>query len=76
MKVSTIVLAALFASTTAHKLTHRSSGIFSRLEQEASEENAAVKELEEARARKKVQLAEAEKEHEKFIAEEEKRDAE
>ena len=71
-----LIIAALLAATQAHKLHHRSAGIFSRLEQEAKEDYDAAKEIEDARERKKVQLAEAEKEHEKFIAEEEKREAE
>ena len=51
-------------------------GIFSKLIEEQQEEDQFVKEIEDAKLRKKQQLAEAEQEHEKLVAQEEKEEAE
>ena len=64
-------------STMATRITQHNSqrGIFGKLIAEQEEDQKFVKDIEDAKMRKKQQLAEAEVEHEKLVAEEEKEDA-
>lgn len=76
MRTSAFVIAALFATVSAVKVEQKAVGIFSKLMEQEQAQVAAQKELEDAREAKRVQLIEAEKEHEKLVAEEEKEEAE
>ena len=51
-------------------------GIFSKLIAEQEEQHSFEKEIEDAKERKRIQLAEAEKEHDKLVEQEEKEEAE
>lgn len=74
--VSSIVMNSDGAMGTRIVQHNSQTGIFSKLIAEQEEQNSIEKEIEDAKARKKQQLAEAEKEHEKLVAEEEKEEAE
>lgn len=78
MRTSFAVIAALFASTAAVKLEQKNAavGIFSKLMEQEQAVINAEKEIKEAREAKRLQLIEAEKEHEKAVADEEKEEAE
>ena len=71
--LSLIAIMALVGTSGAVNLS--SSGIFSKLEAEEREENAFAQEKQDAIDRKKKQLADAEAEHDKLVADEEKEEA-
>ena len=74
--VASAVLSTEQATATRIQQHTTEHGIFSKLIAEQEEGNSFQKELEEAKERKKIQLAEAEKEHEALVAQEEKEEAE
>lgn len=84
MKVlkGSLVLCALLnvdsASALVHRQTHQvqNRGIFSKMIEMEESKDVEKKEKEEALARKKKQLDEAEKEHERLVQEEEAEEAE
>ena len=62
-------------NTSAHKLVQQESGIFSKLMEQAQEENSVDKEYEDAKKRKAQQMIDAEKEHQELVEQEEKEEA-
>ena len=76
--MKSFVVSLLIASVACTKLTQHTteSGIFSKLIAEQEEQNSFQKEIDDAKERKKQQLVEAEKEHEKLVEQEEKEEAE
>ena len=78
--VSLLIAAVLVNSegAMAARITQHNSqrGIFSKLIAEQEEEHSFEKEITDAKERKRIQLAEAEKEHDAAVEQEEKEDAE
>jgi len=70
-----VVLQGEEAAATRLQQHSTESGIFSKLIAEQEEGDSFQKEMEDAKERKRIQLAEAEKEHEQLVAEEEKEEA-
>ena len=67
--VSLLIAAVVMTSeqASATRLTQHQTGIFSKLIAEQEEEHSFEKEIEDAKERKRIQLAEAEKEHEQLV---------
>merc|ERR1712032_1232071 len=77
--VSLLIAAVLVNSESmAARITQHNSqrGIFSKLIAEQEEEHSFEKEITDAKERKRIQLAEAEKEHDAAVEQEEKEEAE
>ena len=71
---STILAAAILmalSNTEVNAVALRNEGIFDKMFKEDIEMDKIANERKEALERKRIQLAEAEKEHEKLVAEEE-----
>ena len=73
-KLLKYTLAAAILASTADAINISNAGIFDKLYKEEAEAAAAQKEKEDAIQAKKIQLAEAEKEHERLVKEEEEED--
>ena len=74
--VASAVLSTEQAAATRIQQHQTEHGIFSKLIAEQEEQHSFQAELDDAKERKKQQLAEAEKEHEALVAAEEKEEAE
>ena len=73
-KMIKLTMAAAILLTTAEAVTLSNQGIFDKYFKEGADEAALEKEKSDAIEAKKVQLAQAEVEHEKMVKEEEEED--